>query len=70
MVNTNADGQGDGDCIQTSCKLRDAVSVALRTGEIIRVPADTYQLTEGAITLDGVQIVGDGALTTIIDGRT
>ena len=68
-VNTNADAPGDGDCIQTSCKLRDAVTVALRTGEIIRVPAGTYQLTEGAITLDGVQIVGDGALTTIIDGR-
>ena len=68
-VNTNLDAPGDGDCIQTSCKLRDAVTVALRTGEIIRVPAGTYQLTEGAITLDGVQIVGEGALATVIDGR-
>ncbi len=68
VVNTNADGQADGDCIRTTCKLRDAVGIATPT-DVIRVPADTYLLTAGAITLNGVQIVGAGALTTIIDGQ-
>jgi hypothetical protein len=69
LVNTNQDAPADDDCTQSTCKLRDAVTIALRTGETIRVPANTYQLTQGPITLNGVQIVGDGALTTIIDGR-
>jgi hypothetical protein len=69
VVNTTQDAPSDDDCAQSSCKLRDAVAVALRTGETVRVPANTYQLTEGAITLNGVRIVGDGALTTVIDGR-
>ena len=68
VVNTNQDAQGDDDCTQSSCKLRDAVAVALRTGETIRVPADTYRLTQGQLVLNGVRIEGAGALTTVIDG--
>jgi CSLREA domain-containing protein len=67
-VNTTVD-ENNGGC-PTSCSLRDAVTAANGTSEIVTVPAGTYSLPLGALTLNGVTIQGAGAGLTIISGVT
>ena len=65
-VNTTVD-ENNGGC-PASCSLRDAVTAANGTAEVVTVPAGTYSLALGPLTLNGVTIQGAGAGSTIISG--
>jgi hypothetical protein len=70
LVNREGDGTPtDPNCRTTStCTLRDAVALAT-SSDVVRVPAGTYVLTQGEISLVNTTIVGAGALSTTIDGN-
>jgi CSLREA domain-containing protein len=65
-VNTTVD-EDNGGC-PVSCSLRDAVTAANGTAEVVVVPAGTYSVPLGPLTLNGVTIQGAGAGLTIISG--
>ena len=65
-VNTTVD-ENNGGC-PASCSLRDAVTAANGTAEVVTVPGGTYSLPLGPLTLNGVTIQGAGAGLTIISG--
>ena len=67
-VDTTADGD-DGECVN-DCTLREAVATAA-TGEVIAVPAGSYDVSLGAIAIDrNLTIVGEGAQHTVIVGNS
>ncbi len=67
QVNTTAD-QNDGSC-PVDCSLREAVIVASRTGDVVQVPAGTYTLSLGQLSVgSNVTIQGAGAGATVIQG--
>ena len=67
VVNTTVD-ETDGSC-GDDCSLRDAVALTVSGGGIA-VPAGTYVLTLGQITIDkDLSIEGAGARTTTLDGN-
>ena len=67
-VNTTADSD-DGVCEAESCSLREAIAVAGSGGAMI--PAGTYTLTLGQLTIDGsTSLIGAGVDSTIIQAAT
>ena len=66
QVNVNHD-DGNDVCSDGQCTLRDAVIEAVQ-GDRVLVPADTYELAQGSISLIGDTVVGAGARTTRIVG--
>ena len=71
-VNTTADGPGECATGGAPCTLRDAIAAAARGPDaesVVIVPAGTYPLTEGELSLGGAKIIiaGAGARSTIID---
>ncbi len=67
VVNTTVDLAPDKSCDAPDCTLREAVDLAQPT-DSITVPAGTYVLSRGELTLVGDKIDGAGARATIIDG--
>jgi hypothetical protein len=68
VVNDTADPIPDnGLCAQGTCTLREAVDQA-QNDDSVSVPAGTYVLALGELSLDGDTINGAGARSTIIDG--
>lgn len=69
VVDKTAD-ENDGSCADGDCSLRDAINSAA-SGDIITLPAGTYNLTMGHIFLGAAKTItinGGGKLTTIING--
>ena len=61
--------EADGSCTDGDCSLRDAVSSAL-PGDTVAVPAGTYVLTLGEISIDqDLTLTGAAARSTSIDGN-
>ena len=70
QVNTTADTAPDKACTTAAggCTLREAVQLA-GNADTINVPAGTYTLTRGELSLGSDHIVGAGARTTAISGN-
>ena len=70
---TNTLDPGSVKCTPGDCSLRGAIASADEGagGDTVLVPAGTYKLNNGLLALTkGVQIVGAGASTTVIDAQT
>jgi hypothetical protein len=59
----------DGECAM-DCSLRDAVLIAGGSGDTVQVPAGTYSLSLGELTVGNVTIQGSGAGATVIQAGT
>jgi hypothetical protein len=66
FVTTTDDHTDQTGCTAADCTLREAMNVALTSKDVIHVPAGTYTLTLGAITLPNGTLQGAGAGTTVI----
>ena len=71
-VNTTADGPGECATVGAPCTLRGAIAAAASGPDaesVVTVPAGTYRLTEGELSVGGAKIIiaGAGARQTIID---
>ena len=71
-VNTDQD-TNDGVCAATAngCSLRDAIAAAA-SGDTIEIPANTYTLTHGELSISNknLTLAGSGATSTIIQAAT
>jgi hypothetical protein len=66
FVTTTDDHTDQTGCTAADCTLREAMNVSLTSKDVIHVPAGTYNLTLGAITLPNGTLQGAGAGSTII----
>jgi hypothetical protein len=67
FVVSNPGDDGTGGCTAQECTLREAVAASAPVVDRVIVPAGSYTLTQGPLTLDRDTIAGAGARVTIID---